>query len=1394
MGDAPKEAKNTLRSKAVARIVDLLGEGQIEVIGGDQGYYLERTQLERPNEKRNFNGVRTHYREGTRNQSFIPGYRAAENEINIGVQLKVSTGPVIRTITDLSADAFIAKIRLDGLSKTNPKNGDINKTRVSVSVYRKNFGGSYVKVHTFKYFDKTNSTYEDAKRIDLPAGTGPWNIKWERDTPDSDTQYLRNNTFVTSYTLVYDAKLAYTWSAVVGTEVDAKKFGSTFPARRWRGRRKDAPYPSNWNPVTRVYTGVWDGTFLYGTHDNPAWYLKELIENNRFGLGDLFATSGINKWQLYSIAQYCDGMINGKPRFTFNVQVMTRTKAIQLLDSIASVFRGMIYWRAGAVDFAQDRPSNPVVDVTTANTIDGIFHRVGTGRKARHTTVVVAWNNPAKQGDIDYVTVTRDDLVALYGNRTKEVAAFGCTDEDEARRVAENILVTEETEQWVITWKAGLDQLNVLPGVRARIFDPAEQGARFAGRIKRFVDNIQTFAQDFTNASWSKTNVTVTSNAVNDWKGALLADKIVEAAITSVHGIGKGISTLVAGNRISISYMVKAAERTQARIQLSDNTAFVLIVDVDLNTGAILAQSAANTGWTNPVYSVVDYGSGWYWVSISATKANADPDAGADLQLMNGGSSNYLGDGVSGLYASLGQFEFADTPGIPTEFAAVQIDDPAGVTPGTFDLNVMTQDLTLDSKAITRYSDGDTYLHVGSRFAVNPQLDAMWSITGPSVTGEIGYVTGVFERADNIYEVNAVISDPTKFARIERGVTVTHPVISVIPSGQLAAPEQLQATEFFVNVNNDFKPVVLVSWLNPTDARVTAFEYQWAVDVDGEFNDPVRDDTLSFELENIPEGILRVQVRSVCNPDVIAVPSDWQLIEVSVMGANAKPANVTGARVNSDGSIATIKWDRATDAVTNTYEVRFSPLLVGASWDGATVVAANISKRSAECATISRIGTFLIKGVSTNGKYSVTAAKVVCSTDASDSAYNGTVNESANWYGLLEQNVGLMGNPTGSRYGDPAFWTLTNLSSASPLQLRETAVNAEHKAVSRLHDIEGIDHIRYVHSYTPQGAARTTRHRIEDQNGNFVQADFDPVTFTVLSTSSSGFTGVSSAGSNLGGGLAQLQLTFDALETSENLKVTVWTLNGGSTSFLGVTSVGFNTNTHAVFTTNKQMIENGSGYLELAPASDYRTSGYYVFQNTAAPSTYDPSIELPKKSNIRARAKFEYTVTDDGGVIGDLGSIGDAGAIGGNSDGITITPQIRSTDQVGLILTQSVYGEWQDLTDALFTGRAFQFRFLVTSTNPLITPVITSAVIDWEVPNYVESDTGLVSGGGFYTVTFDKEFLEPPSIHVTPYSNASSEVDTQTTTGFRVRFSNFSGTPVNRTFDWTATGYGPVIP
>ena len=81
--------------------------------------------------------------------------------------------------------------------------------------------------------------------------------------------------------------------------------------------------PSNYNPRTRQYSGVWDGTFKIDWTDNPAWVLYDVVTNKRYGLGNRLGEFGADKWTLYQVAQYCDQLVpdgfGGKePRFTCN--------------------------------------------------------------------------------------------------------------------------------------------------------------------------------------------------------------------------------------------------------------------------------------------------------------------------------------------------------------------------------------------------------------------------------------------------------------------------------------------------------------------------------------------------------------------------------------------------------------------------------------------------------------------------------------------------------------------------------------------------------------------------------------------------------------------------------------------------------------------------------------------------------------------------------------------------------------------------------------------------------------------------------------------------------------------------------------------------------------------
>ena len=70
-----QEAPDSLRSKAYARVVDLISEGEIEgLVDGLQSVYLDDTPIQNADGTTNFSGVTLETRDGTQQQSYVPGF------------------------------------------------------------------------------------------------------------------------------------------------------------------------------------------------------------------------------------------------------------------------------------------------------------------------------------------------------------------------------------------------------------------------------------------------------------------------------------------------------------------------------------------------------------------------------------------------------------------------------------------------------------------------------------------------------------------------------------------------------------------------------------------------------------------------------------------------------------------------------------------------------------------------------------------------------------------------------------------------------------------------------------------------------------------------------------------------------------------------------------------------------------------------------------------------------------------------------------------------------------------------------------------------------------------------------------------------------------------------
>lgn len=483
----PVEAPDSLHSIAYARIIDLISEGEVEgLVGGMKGIYLDDTPLQNASGSMNYSDVTVHERMGTPTQDFIPGFPSVESEISIATELR-SDSPWIRAISNLELNAVRIRLSVLALSKANTSNGDINGYRVNYAVDVSTDGGAYVQVLSSAFNGKTTSKYERSHRIALPAATTGWSIRVRRLTANADSSTIADTTRVESITEIIDAKLRYPNSAVVGISIDSSQF-SNIPRRAYLMKGRRIRVPSNYNPTTRAYSGVWDGTFQVAWTDNPAWIYYDLATHERYGLGHLVTAAQVDKWRLYQIAQYCDQMVpDGKggtePRYTAFLYLQSRADAYRVLRDIASIFRGMAFWAGGYIQASADMPSDPVYTYTNANVIDGRFTYAGTGRRTRHTVALVSWNDPDNRYRPAVEYVADEEGIARYGVQSIEVTATGCVSQGQAHRLGKYILATERLQTDTVMFSVGLEGAIAAPGQIIRVADAARAGRRIAGRV-----------------------------------------------------------------------------------------------------------------------------------------------------------------------------------------------------------------------------------------------------------------------------------------------------------------------------------------------------------------------------------------------------------------------------------------------------------------------------------------------------------------------------------------------------------------------------------------------------------------------------------------------------------------------------------------------------------------------------------------------------------------------------------------------------------------------------------------------------------------------------------------------------------------------------------------------
>lgn len=301
-------------------------------------------------------------------------------------------------------------------------------------------------------------------------------------------------------------------------------------------------------------------------------------------------------------------------------------------------------------------------------------------------------------------------------------------------------------------------------------------------------------------------------------------------------------------------------------------------------------------------------------------------------------------------------------------------------------------DVTMESgKSYTmrfRLADGTSSLRVvdtvaGTYSTVTLAADAAAT---PPAPGDL-YQFGETERESAVMRVLAIRPGSDFTAQIE--LVDDAPAIHDADSGTIPAfdpqiteppdlfsqpPTHLRAVEFLSLGADGLTANASLSWAPPTVGAPLSYLYSWRAESSSEWSIPVSVavPNSGATVTGLAAGTWRFRVKAVYASEVSGWSSEAVL---EITGPNVVPPNVSGFRSSVSGPTILLSWDAMGGPLVKGYNIRYSPLVSGATWANAAPLAIGLPGTS-HAAAYAR-GTYLIKAVSHNGYESAAATSIV---------------------------------------------------------------------------------------------------------------------------------------------------------------------------------------------------------------------------------------------------------------------------------------------------------------------------------------------------------------------------------------------------------------------------------
>ena len=398
---------------------------------------------------------------------------------------------------------------IDALATTSQISPAIDPAETSIA----NF---FLRKSQFSITDEVGSKSEDYTLEKVWKNTVRKIIYFSGSTPEvmsaSTYQVLLNHArenCIQFYYLYADAQFSGTRTL---RELSDDSGGGSFNMQHDSDIKLQQFCDNNFYDSNKIYYGDWDGTFKIAWTDNPAWVLYDILTDTNYGLGNYIDIYSIDKWTLYDIARYCDavddngkfaGVPDGKgglePRYTCNIIFYNKDEAFKVVQEMATIFKGIIYWNTEGFSFFADRPKDPIMYFGNANVKDGVFSYSEVAKNKRYTSVEVVYNDRFDNFKAKIELIEDQDGIRKYGLNPFRIMAAGCTSRSEARRIGRYVLCGSMFESDTVSFTAGLEAVYLQPGDIFAISDEVRNVGRTFGRVLEINNNEIKIDGEFVN-------------------------------------------------------------------------------------------------------------------------------------------------------------------------------------------------------------------------------------------------------------------------------------------------------------------------------------------------------------------------------------------------------------------------------------------------------------------------------------------------------------------------------------------------------------------------------------------------------------------------------------------------------------------------------------------------------------------------------------------------------------------------------------------------------------------------------------------------------------------------------------------------------------------------------